>query len=507
MRFFAGCLALAALAALIPGRAAEPTKDDLLRLEQQLKTLHETAGPSVACVVVSRSEKYPKPAKAPEHPGQLGGFDRQAFLKAEPGKADLARHLDLSDPVSIPDHGYAGGVVIDPAGLVLVNAHSVDGATKIYVHLPGGKGSYADIHAADVRSDLAVLKLLTPPEGLKPIRLATVRLPEDAGGKATVFPGKLVVPMAHPYAGGFAMNRPAAALGSVTNIQRRLGARTRILTAPPVHRSVYNYSPVLAYDARANLGYSGVALLNLDGQLIGLSTTTAVEGGGENGVGYAVPLDENLRRIVDVLRRGEEVEYGFLGVALNEEVPGVTLKSVTPRSPAALAGLQPTDRIVRINDHRANTYEDLLLRVGSALAGTKVRLAVSRRGQDPWGVDVTLAKFKSDTSFLASVRPAPVFGLWVDYESVLAMTLTDGIRAGLDVPAGVTVRELVPDSPAAARFRAIGETKSWLITHVNGTPTPSPADFYQAAKGIQSVKLTVYDVSLDNPRAREVTLP
>jgi serine protease Do len=320
-----------------------------------------------------------------------------------------------------------------------------------------------------------------------------------------VFPGKLVVPLAYPYNASFGLDLPTAALGSVTTIHRRAETRTRALTFSPVHRSIYKYSPVIEYDARANLGYSGVALLDLDGQMIGLSTTTAGVGGGETGPGYALPFDENLRRIVDVLRRGEEVEYGFLGVSLHQDVPGVVIKSITPRSPAALAGLEPNTRIVRINGHRANSYEDLLWRVGSALAGTRVRLTVSRLGQGrERDVDVTLAKFLSDTPFLASVRPAPVFGLRVDYESILAMGLNDGPRIGHDIPAGVTVRELVPDSPAAAKFK---DNTRWLITHLNGTPTPTPADFYKAAQGAPSVKLTVYDTSADNPRPRDVTLP
>src|SRR5262249_3424919 len=145
-------------------------------IEKQLTAANVKTAPCVACVVVSRSDRYPK-MNAPEQPGKLGGFDKEAFLKANPNQKRLAVSLDLADPHSIPDHGFACGVVID-AGLTLTPYHVVEGATKIYVHLPERGGSYADIHAADSRSDLAVLKLITPPPGMLPIQFGTVRLRE-----------------------------------------------------------------------------------------------------------------------------------------------------------------------------------------------------------------------------------------------------------------------------------------------------------------------------------------
>src|SRR6516165_10149007 len=121
MRLVAGFAVLTSLVPVVR-TAADPPNDREVRdaIEKQLKGTLATAGPSVVCVVVSRSEKYPKP-DGPPVPGRLGGFDRKAFLDAEPpgARARDARRLDLSDPESIPDHAYAGGVVIDPAGMVL----------------------------------------------------------------------------------------------------------------------------------------------------------------------------------------------------------------------------------------------------------------------------------------------------------------------------------------------------------------------------------------------------
>lgn len=502
MRVTAGLLALASAAALAPGRAAEPTQRDLLEaVERQLKAVHEAAGPGVACVVVSRSDKYPKPAKPPDHAGQLGGFSPADFLKNQPDQADLARRLDLSDPQAVADHGSAGGVVIDAAGLVLTNYHTTDGAAKIYVHLPGGKGSYADIHAADARAELAVLRLLTPPADLKPVRLGTVRFPDGDPAKATAYPGKLVVVMTHPVVAGVAPDRAGGALGSITNVRRP----DKILPGDGP-RSVYHYAPLLEYDARTNPGCSGAAVLNLDGELVGLTTAAATPTGGDGTPGVAHPIDDPTRRVIDVLRRGEEVEYGFLGVTLDNLAPDrIVVDKVSPRGPAERAGVRAGDTIARINGHPSKTYADLLYHVGSTLAGGKVRMTLRGPAGDR-EVEATVAKFKAETPFIASARPAPVFGLRVDYGSVLAGgVVVGGVQAA--VPPGVAVRDLTPDSPAAAKFKALGENARWVVTHADGTLTPTPPDFYAATKGRPSVRLTVLDAADPTARPREVTLP
>jgi serine protease Do len=329
---------LAALAAAAPAQEPPKPSELLVAIEKQLRAATEAAGPSVACVVVSRSDRYPRPV-GPDEPGKLGGFDLKEFLKTNPapGAARLAAALDLSDPRNIPDNGFACGVVIDPAGLVLTPYHVLDGATKVYVHLPGKAGSYADVHAADARYDLAVLKLLTPPPGLTAIKFADVRLGfRPPNLRPTVAAGSLAVVVSNLPVTGAAPNRPAAALAVVGRVQTP--------AAPPGDpnrsESYYGYGPRLELDARLapapdgprGFGTAGAPVLDLDGRMIGL--TTAVAGiGGDRGPQYAFPADNQFRRVVEVLRRGEEVEYGFLGVTLEN---GLHVTSVVPGGPAAV---------------------------------------------------------------------------------------------------------------------------------------------------------------------------
>ncbi len=488
---------------------AEPTRRELLAaIEGQIKDVTTSAGPAIATIVVSRSDNYPSPDQA-EKAGKLGGFDPKEFLKADPSpeRAALAKALDLSDIKEIPNHGYAGGVVIDSQGYVLTPYHVVDGAKKVYVFLPGGSGSYADIHAADARADIAILKLQSPPEKLSAIKFVATQMMGDADRKPNVFSGKLCVHMSNPYSSTFGLDRPSAVFGSITNLRYK-PARKNELTAG---RRYTEYGSLLEYDLKfgagnpggLNSGMTGGVLLNLDGELIGLTNSAAVAWGNEVGPGYAVPTDTNFRRISDVLSRGEEVEYGFLGVRpadLREDF-NLDARSVVPISggPAANAGIIRGDVITRIDGIPVESFEDLLLNVGSALAGSKITVSLIRNRR-PMDVTVTLAKLKHDLPFIASQRPQPVFGLSVDYGSLLAQQDF--------IPAGVSIREIVPNSPAEKQLNALGEPPTkWVVTRVNGNAISSPAEFYKAARNLDKVKLTLIDPKAPTTPPQEITLP
>ncbi len=512
-------LALAALiAAIVPlGSDAQENRSRqiLEAFQQQLKVVAEKAGPSIVGIVASRSEHYPPPPAA-ARPGQLGAFDPREFIKNDPSvaKARLAKYLDLSDPQAVVDHGIAAGVVIDKQGLILTPYHVVAEAKKIYVHVSGGGGSYADIHAADAKSDLAVLKLLQPPEGLKPIRLADVQLQDTPSRPATIATGQLVVLMAHPVRAEFRIDRPSMAYGMVTNTRFHVTPlRSELDVNLDKQSSYYKIGPLLEYDIRPLAAISGAALLNLDGELVGLATVGAVVYDRTIGPGYALPLDANMRRVLDVLRRGEEVEYGFLGVTLTEirsrREPGVEIGAVTPGGPADAAGIRPGDLIIRINGFPVDSYDHLLYHIGWSLAGSTVELTILPRLGPPRTTTATLAKFLNTQPFIATVRPPACFGLRVDYKSIQTIRARNELsgRTASMLP-GVCIREVEPNSPAEKKFKALGEPiDRWLIIRVNDTPVSNPVEFYKAVDRQPRVVLTVVDTAEAPPRPREVVLP
>src|SRR5262245_11970282 len=333
-------------------------------LEQAVQETVKKAEPSIACVLVSRSELYcrfdvrHRTGETEAVPGRLGRFDRP-HLPHPPWRKDderwkLQKSLDLADPDNTPE-SYGSGVVLDRTGLILTNAHVVRGATKVFVRLPGGTGSYADIHALDSRSDLAVLKLIDVPENLKPIVLG------DADG---VHKGQIVVSLANPFAAGFRDGSPSASWGIISNLRRRSPGLTSETARNRM--SLHQWGTLLQTDVRLEAGCSGGALVNLRGEMIGLTTSRAALTGVETPGGFALPVDTGLRRIIDVLKRGEEVEYGFLGVQFDQgQSEGVGIDKPIGGSPAQKAGLMGGDVLLSIDGKKIRSVDDVFLALGT----------------------------------------------------------------------------------------------------------------------------------------------
>lgn len=487
---------------VLPSTAAAQVPDDpdlqkTLALQNVLQKVIAQVEPSVACILVSRSDAYRSLGLGSDkdHPGRLGDFDPE-LLRSRPGlsshkdRLQWQRKLDLADPGHVPQ-AFGSGVVIDPAGLVLTNYHVVQDATKIFVRLPGGKGSYADIHAADPRSDLAVLRLLSA-------KLPSLRAIE-LGDAGRLQRGSFVVSVANVFAAGFRDGQPSASLGILSNVRRRAVAAPR---DEDQTKPLHYYGTLLQSDARLHLGCSGGALISLDdGKMIGLTTALAAIQGGETPGGFAIPINAGLNRIIDVLKRGEEVEYGFLGVGFEERVPdggaGVTLAFVTSGSPAYVEGkLRDKDVILSIDGMPLKQSDDLLIALGTRLAGSKVRLRY-RRGKEVHTTEVTLAKlYVPGKKIASSLGARPFFrGLRVDYTSVLAQKPP---RLP-SIPPGVLVSDVQPNSSAERAFFKPGD----IVTHVNRVAVNTPSAFYAAVEhAAEPLELTLYNYSATEPPTR-----
>jgi len=468
--------------------AAVRADDDPADLKQALalqrvmqKVIRDTE-PAVACILVSRSDAYQRMARGPAkaQPGKLGGFNPKSLDFFD---KDLARKLDLADANVIPE-SFGSGVVIDAQGLILTNYHVVRDATKVFVRLPGGKSSYADIKAADPRSDLAVLELLSNLPGLKAITFG------DAGKCSR---GQFVLSLANPFAAGFRDGQPSASWGILSNIRRRVPGTP--VSEKELPRTLQQYGILLQTDARLNLGCSGGALLNLHGEMIGITTALAAIHGGETPGGFALPIDASMSRIIEVLKRGEEVDYGFLGV---EPFPDAGNKgviiNVIPGSPAEKK-LQNRDRILKVNDMPVRELDDLFLSLGTKLAGAKITLQISRFNQVMEVKDVELAKFYvPGKGIFSSMEPRPYFrGLRADYTSLLVQQQ----RTRQPILPGVLIADVQPNSPAAKMDLKAGD----IITQVKGRPIFTPADFYREVKGAQGpIELTLHSTNFPLPK-------
>jgi S1-C subfamily serine protease len=473
-----------AIGILIAATLAAPA-DDMRRVEQALQAVIAKAEPAVACLFVYRPERQSSDARG-------------------------RRPIDPDERQSVPDF-YASGVVIDPQGKILTNYHFIREAAgggdpsrvRIRFRLPrGGDGppreGVATVYAADAKSDLAVLKF-DPPRGLLP----TIPL----GRGEDLKKGSLVVSLGHPYAAGFRDGSPSASWGIVSNLRRRQPGspnetdRARL----PLH----HFGTLIQTDVRLQLGTSGGALLDAEGKLVGLTTAQAALTGVDAPGGYAIPLDDILRRIVEVLLRGEEVEYGFLGISTRLDATrflqpgeGVEIDRVIANAPAA-GMLRAGDVVLAVNGRPLREYDDLFLNLAAGLAGRSVALTVRRDGREfvtdvplvkaqVGDIDPTTRRLKDEFATIATNRPRDWYGLRVDYSSC---KLSDSIRRG------VLVREVT----GQARNAPLTPYED-IITHVNDQEVLSPADFARVAgpavRQGDSLKLTVAG---EPPRT--VTLP
>jgi serine protease Do len=467
---------------LLTGLNSHAFQENLIgQLENAVKKVVATAEPSVGCILVSRSPRYKELGAVPldNIPGKLGGFTPSPDPQKRPRKPleKPKSSLDLSDPETFPD-SFGTGVVVDPSGLILTMAHVVKDAVKIYVRFPSGKGSYADIHALDGRSDLAVLRLIEKIPDLKPLKI---------GDASSLKKGQFLIHISNPFASGFYDGSPSVGWAMLSNLRRKWNNQNAEVDRTQV--PLYQYGTLLQLNTVVKPGGSGGALLTMDGTWVGILASIAGWPGVDSSEGYAVPLDINHRKIIEVLCKGEEVEYGFLGVQMAVGARNVKVAQVSERSPAFRAGIYQGDTIVSINGQAVDNPDDLFLHIGSTLAGNIAQVeVVGVIGNKPRVVPVKLAKYLSSLPVIASNQRAPVFGITVDYSSLLAQRPFGIGQWGRGVPDSVLIKDVLPGSPAEIAKLQSGK----LIARVDDIPVSSPEEFYKAmAKAIDSVSLTI----------------
>lgn len=432
----------------------------------------------------------------------------EAIEKAENSVVAIARGQrgaapKLQDPQFIP-HEYCAGVVVDANGLILTNYHSLGKvAENEYVIWAQGR-AYADvkIRAADPWTDMAVLEIKA--RNLSPIEFGTA-----AGLKK----GRIVISLGNPYA--IARDGDASATwGIVSSLSRKIdgplqGAAGPDTVDPRSRETLYHYGGLIQTDAKLAKNTSGGPLLDLDGKMIGLSTSIAILAGFEKGTGYAIPVNDRFQRVLQKLKRGEEIENGFLGVApRNPDASrgelGVVLERIEPGTPAALDGLMTSSEVIRIDDHQVRTIDDLFFKIGSLPPGHTAQVTV-RESQGPFRLQarevtkaVRLTKKPSSASrpIIATAAKPHWRGLQVDYGTALSLKRI----SSLDPNGCVIVTDVTNDSVAWKAGLRIGT----VISRVAGMAIASPAEFYAAVSDdSDAISFTLFD----QPIHRDIMIP
>jgi S1-C subfamily serine protease len=490
--------ATTAAAALSPlaGLAQQPrisSPDAPAAVQQLEKTLVDIIARAEPSVVAIGRTSPQQPAVAERRPGDV--------------------FIDLRDNAAGPSAPITvgAGVIIDRTGLVLTHylaVHEGDQHTVITID----HTTYpATIRAADPRSGLAILAIDpkagplqragAPSKTIAPDSLPPIKL----GDASTVRKGQFVITIGNPYAIQ-TDGQPTASWGIVTNLARKAPSGTNLNDAPgpggDYRTTLHHLGTLIQTDAKLGFSAAGGALVNLRGELIGLTTTVSTIAGHEQPAGYAIPINATTRRIIDTLKQGREVEYGMLGVAFGfgqlaldtttNRGSRLTLVQVFPGGPAARAGLQSGDVVTSVADQPVDDVDSVQLAISKLSPSTTTTVGYTRGGQ-PATANITLAKLAVTGKKIASVRPDAWRGIRVDYATALeAAELTQAASSGALDPEGCVLVAEVEEKSAAWNA---GVRKGMFISRVGGKRVTTPAEF-QAATHSVGEKL---DIQLTQP--------
>jgi serine protease Do len=388
---------------------------------------------------------------------------------------------DPTDPNFVPNE-FGTGVVIDKAGLILTNYHVLGEIEKndYYVwvqHRPFFVTRIMKstvVQAADPWTDLAVLEIEA--DDLEPIQF---------GDAKKLRKGQIVISLGNPYA--IARDgEPSASWGIISNLNRKASAITSSLQTDKRSETIHEFGTLIQTDAKLNLGTSGGALINLQGEMIGLTSSLAALRQYESAAGFAIPVDDVFKRVVDALKKGEQPEFGFLGVApsnLSEAARrngslGVRIERVVDGSPAAYTDLKIGDLITHVNDAPIHDTDELMRELSSQFVGASIQLSIVRTSSKPLKVAVQLGKKRIDSNRPSFAKNAPTAwrGMLVDYPTAIKDFYEFGYR--VDPKGCVVVVEVELDSPA---WQA-GVRPQMFINRIDGHPITNPRAFYAQVK-------------------------
>ncbi|RMF78157.1 MAG: PDZ domain-containing protein [Planctomycetota bacterium] len=409
-RLAAGVLALLAAAVVGEAKGGTDPLTELKRLENAFQEVVREVGPSVVGVRVRR-----------RCVDDTGGSEEQ--------RARLFEQLVIVN---------GSGTIIHSDGLILTNEHVVHDAFSIEITFHDGQSEVGKIVASDARSDLAIVRV--PRTGLTAARFCDFSRVER---------GQWTVALGNPFGLG-GDGQSSVSVGVISNLHRRL---------PGLGESDDRlYDDMIQTTADINPGNSGGPLLNLDGELVGVVTAMHTRSGGDEGVGFALPLDHLRRRMIERLCAGRPIEYGYVGLTVRSAEAGVAVDDVEPTGPAARAGVRPGDLIVRFDEMPVRDSTELSRLVGRTPAGSRVPLELMRDGES---LRTELVVARRTPARAAALRGSAI--LWRGARLAERTRKSSGSEGGgLDL----TVIGVLADTPA----ERAGLTRGDVVTHVDGDP-------------------------------------
>ena len=269
--------------------------------------------------------------------------------------AAVARILGPSVVQIETGQGLGSGVIYDKNGFILTAAHVVNGVSSVAIRFQDGSTVRGKVLGSDNGNDIAVVKVERA--GLKPAALAL---------KVDVQVGQTAVAIGSP----FGLDQTVTA-GVVSATNRSLRTATAALE-------------VIQTDAPINPGNSGGALADRAGRVIGINDSIRSESGGNEGVGFAIPIDTAANSAARIVK-GEKIQSGYLGVDISTPAigrAGALIGLVQPGSPAEKAGIRVGDLVTEINGKAVQNGNDLAAQIRLGSPGQEVRMKLIRDGKE-----------------------------------------------------------------------------------------------------------------------------
>jgi S1-C subfamily serine protease len=313
----------------------------------------------------------PRVTEAPAGPTTTvpGPVDPGSSVEPIPAVADAVSPSVVQISVNLGNGtgSLGSGFLYDNDGRILTNAHVVGDAPEVTVRLSTGTQITGTVVGADETSDVAVVRV--DPEEIEGLQPATLAL------NVEVRRGQTAIALGSP----FGLEQSVTA-GIISAVNRPVQIDQQ---SPPqsMHQT----------DAAINTGNSGGVLADLQGRVVGINSAIFSQSGGNDGVGFAIPID----RAVDIagrLERGEEINRGLLGVtgvSPDAGRAGGLITEVTADSAADVAGLQPGDLVVGIDDDEVRSFQELGAIIRARDEGSQVDVHYVRDGRE-WTVQVIL---------------------------------------------------------------------------------------------------------------------
>jgi Do/DeqQ family serine protease len=358
--------------------------------------------------------------------------------------------------------GFGSGVIISPDGFIVTNNHVIEDAESVEVKLNDNRIFPAEVVGRDPSTDLALLKI-------KANNLEFIKYGDSEKLKV----GEWVLAVGNP----FNLTSTVTA-GIVSAKGRNLG----------ILESEYRIESFIQTDAALNMGNSGGALVNTQGQLVGITSAILSPSGAYAGNSFAIPV-EIVQKVIEDIREFGEVQRAIIGVNIREvtaddadkeklkEIRGAYVEKVIEKSSGEEAGLKEGDIITAFNGVQVNTVSDLQVQVSRFRPGDKATITFFRNGSEKT-VPIKLKNAAGNTDVVtADNKSVNVLGARLE-------ALTDSDKKALDIDYGVKIAEI-----SEGRLRDIGMRRGNIILSINGQKIKTPSDARDAsAKGLKSIE-------------------